>query len=92
MGPSSQTRRAATRCAWFAARALSGSTLRVRYRRVDEPSTTLVARTGALDNGNYGQPLSTMSQMSFLAGCWRITGLAGKVSLSFVVQVVLGGT
>jgi hypothetical protein len=33
-----------------------------------------------------------MSQMSLSAGCWRITGLAGKASLRFVVQVVLGGT
>ena len=75
---------------WFAKEGLSGSVLAVRYRRIDQPSALLLARTGSLSNGNYGQPLSTMSQMSFSAGCWRVTGRVRKVSLGFVVRVVLG--
>ena len=73
---------------WFAKKGLTGQ-LSVRYQRIDEPSPLLIARSGAFD-GNYFEPPSTMSQMGFSAGCWRITGRVRTVSLSFVVQVVLG--
>ena len=74
---------------WFAKEGLTGR-FSVRYQRIDQPSALLVARTGYLGNGNYGEALSTMSQMAFSPGCWRITGRVRDVSLSFVVQVLLG--
>jgi hypothetical protein len=73
---------------WFAKKGLTGR-LSVRYQRIDAPSPLLVARSGTFD-GDYFEPPSTMSQMGFSAGCWRITGRVLTVRLTFVVQVVMG--
>jgi hypothetical protein len=73
---------------WFAKSGVSGS-FGVRYWRLDEPSAVLVARAGSFGY-SYGAVRSTMSQMSFSAGCWRIVGRLRNVSLSFVVQVAQG--
>lgn len=72
---------------WVAKEGVSGS-LRVQYRALDPPSPLVTARAGMLTG--YDRPNATMSQMSFSPGCWQITGRAQDVSLSFVVQVVLG--
>ena len=75
---------------WFAKSGLPGS-FSVRYWRLDEPSAILVARAGSFGY-SYGAVRSTMSQMSFSAGCWRIVGRVRNASLSFVVQVEPGTT
>ena len=72
---------------WYARKGLAGQ-LVVRYRRINEPSGPLTARSGYF-SGRYGEPNSTMSQMSFVPGCWQITGRVRKVQLRFVVWVVL---
>lgn len=69
---------------WLASPGVSGP-LTVWYRLLDPPSAPLTARTGTLNGSD-----STMSQMSFEPGCWQITGRLDDVSLSFVVQVMLG--
>jgi hypothetical protein len=72
---------------WAAKEGLSGR-LAAKYRVVDSPATPLTARTGWFSG--YERPNSTMSQMSFKPGCWQITGRVRDVSLSFVVEVMLG--
>lgn len=61
--------------------------LTVEYRMFDSAGPPLTARTST--DTLYG-PASTMAQMGFTPGCWQITGRVGDLSLSFVVQVVLG--
>ena len=75
---------------WFAKSGLPG-TFSVRYWKLDEPSAILVARAGSFGY-SYGAVRSTMSEMSFAAGCWRIVGRLRNASLSFVVQVESGTT
>lgn len=75
---------------WFARSGLPG-TFSVRYWKLDGPSAILVARAGSFGY-SYGAVRSTMSQMSFAVGCWRIVGRLRNVSLSFVVQVESGTT
>ena len=68
----------------------TGGRLMVQYRMFDPPSAPFTARTGWLSE--YDRPNGTMSQMQFDPGCWQITGRAGDLSLSFVVQVTRGTT
>jgi hypothetical protein len=73
---------------WFARNCVAGH-LRVKYQRIDQPSSTILARARYFDGYNV-QPNATMSQMSFEAGCWRITGTLRNKPLTFVVRVVIG--
>lgn len=66
----------------------SSTPFTVRYRLLDPASAPLTARTGTF--GGSSGPSLTMSQMTFIPGCWQITGRLRDVSLSFVAQVVIG--
>ncbi|MBA3376404.1 MAG: hypothetical protein H0U00_11445 [Actinobacteria bacterium] len=62
---------------------------RVRYWMLDPPSSPVTAQVISGTLSGYDGP-SWASRMSFQPGCWQITGRLGDVSLSFVVQVMLG--
>lgn len=66
-----------------------GRTLSVNYRTLDTPSAPITAPVVSGTLSGYDGP-SWASRMSFQPGCWQISGRLGDVSLSFVVQVVLG--
>lgn len=73
---------------WFARKGVAAH-LRVVYQRIDQRSYPALARAGYFAGYNV-QPNATMSQMSFEAGCWRITGTLRNRPLTFVVRAVLG--
>lgn len=72
---------------WVAKQWLSG--LAVHYRMLDPPSAPVTAQVVSGTLSGYDGP-SWASRMSFQPGCWQISGRLGDVSLSFVVQVMLG--
>jgi len=73
---------------WVAKECGSGP-LTVNYRTLDTPSAPITAPVVSGTLSGYDGP-SWASRMSFQPGCWQISGRLGDVSLSFVVQVVLG--
>jgi len=63
--------------------------LTVVYRSLDTPSAPITASVVSGTLSGYDGP-SWASRLSFTPGCWQISGRVDDVSLSFVVQVVLG--
>ncbi len=73
---------------WAGKEGLNGKMV-VRYRMLYPPSESLTTtRTGTFSEGFRVWP----SQMGFTPGCWQIVGRLDDVTLSFVVQVVLGNS
>lgn len=71
---------------WAGSEGLNGKMV-VRYRTLYPESEWLTTtRTGTFSEGYRVWP----SQMGFTPGCWEIVGRVDDVTLSFVVQVMLG--